>query len=287
MKRILIIFISLIFIACNKNYRYIESVEEALTTQEKEETFTEKNDTLAFLRAYKNFFVSKKSKEDLKKHNVSNKIVKAFKLYNPNGQEISNISFVSREKAMIDIEKEIMSKPSTLDNIMSGLEKERLSDIDSSKVKELASLFKEKKDEFEGYTWIEPKTKPKYRSQNGFYLYFMKTKEGYPTNLRFVGQYTADNWLFIQSIKFNIDGNVLDYNPNNIKRDNNTKIWEWFDDNVESSNTSLIEAIAYAKNPIKVRFIGRQYYDERIISKNEIKSILETIQYYKALGGKY
>lgn len=115
----------------------------------------------------------------------------------------------------------------------------------------------------------------------------MKTKEGYPTNLRFVGQYTADNWLFIQSIKFNIDGNVLDYNPNNIKRDNNTKIWEWFDDNVESSNASLIEAIAYAKNPIKVRLIGRQYYDERIISKNEIKSILETIQYYKALGGKY
>lgn len=145
MKRILIIFISLIFIACNKNYRYIESVEEALTTQEKEETFTEKNDTLAFLRAYKNFLVSKKSKEDLKKHNVSNKIVKAFKLYNPNGQDISNISFVSREKAMIEIEKEIMSKPSTLDNIMSGLEKERLSDIDSSKVKELASLFKEKK----------------------------------------------------------------------------------------------------------------------------------------------
>lgn len=287
MKRILIIFISLIFIACNKNYRYIESVEEALTTQEKEETFTEKNDTLAFLRAYKNFLVSKKSKEDLKKHNVSNKIVKAFKLYNPNGQDISNISFVSREKAMVKIEKDVMSRPSTLDKIRNDFEKERVSKIDSSKVRELAPFFKEKKDEFEGYTWIEPKTKPKYRNQNGFYLCFIKTKEGYPTNLRFVGQYTADNWLFIQTVKFNIDGNFWDYNPNDIKRDNNTKIWEWFDDNVESSNASLIEAIAYAKNPIKVRFIGRQYYDERIISKKEIKSILETIQYYKALGGKY
>nr|DAI20166.1 MAG TPA: hypothetical protein [Caudoviricetes sp.] len=287
MKRILIIFISLIFIACNKNYRYIESVEEALTTQEKEETFTEKNDTLAFLRAYKNFLVSKKSKEDLKKHNVSNKIVKAFKLYNPNGQDISNISFVSREKAMVKIEKDVMSRPSTLDKIRNDFEKERVSKIDSSKVRELAPFFKEKKDEFEGYTWIEPKTKPKYRNQNGFYLCFIKTKEGYPTNLRFVGQYTADNWLFIQTVKFNIDGNIWDYNPNDIKRDNNIKIWEWFDDNVESSNASLIEAIAYAKNPIKVRFIGRQYYDERIISKKEIKSILETIQYYKALGGKY
>lgn len=287
MKRILIIFISLIFIACNKNYRYVESVEEALTTQEKEETFTEKNDTLAFLRAYKNFLVSKKSKEDLKKHNVSNKIVKAFKLYNPNGQDISNISFVSRKKAMVKIEKEVMSRPSTLDKIRNDLEKERVSKIDSSKVKELAPFFKEKKDEFEGYIWIEPKTKPKYRNQNGFYLCFIKTKEGYPTNLRFVGQYTADNWLFIQTVKFNIDGNIWNYNPNDIKRDNNTKIWEWFDDNVESSNASLIEAIAYAKNPIKVRFIGRQYYDERIISKKEIKSILETIQYYKALGGKY
>lgn len=287
MKKILIICTALSFIACDKNYKYVESVEENLTQEEKEDNFTEKNDTLAFLKAYRKFLVSKKSKEDLKKHNVSNKTVKGFKLFNSNGQEISTISFVTREKTMREIEKEVMSKPSTLDKIKSDLEKERLANIDSSKVKELAPLFVEKNDEFEGHSWVEPKTKPKYRNQNAFYLYFMKTKEGYPTNLRFVGQYAADDWLFIQSIKFNIDGYIWDYTPNKIERDNNTMIWEWFDDNVGSVNAGLVEAIAYAEKPIKVRFIGRQYYKEKTISKKEIKSFLETIQYYKSLGGKY
>ena len=287
MKKFLIICTALSFIACDKNYKYVESIEENLTQQEKEDNFTEKNDTLAFLKAYRNFLVSKKSKEDLKRHNVSNKIVKGFKLFNSNGQEISTISFVTREKAMKEIEKEVMSMPSTLDKIKSDLEKERLSNIDSSKVKELAPFFVEKNDEFEGHFWVEPKTKPKYRNQNAFYLYFMKTKEGYPTNLRFVGQYTADDWLFIQSIKFNVDGYIWDYTPNEIKRDNNTMIWEWFDDNVGSLNAGLVEAIAYAEKPIKVRLIGRQYYKEKTISKKEIKSFLETIEYYKALGGKY
>ena len=231
--------------------------------------------------------VSKKSKEHLKRHNLSNKTVKGFKLFNSNGEEISTISFVSREKAMKEIEKEVMSMPSTLDKIKNDLENERLANIDSSKVKELAPLFVEKNDEFEGHSWIEPKTKPKYRNQNAFYLYFMKTKEGYPTNLRFVGQYAADDWLFIQSIKFNIDGYIWDYTPNEIKRDNNTMIWEWFDDNVGSTSAGLVEAIAYAEKPIKVRFIGKQYYKEKTISKKEIKSFLETIQYYKSLGGKY
>lgn len=287
MKKFLFICTALALIACEKNYKYVESVEENLTQEEKEDNFTEKNDTLAFLKAYHNFLVSKKSKEDLKRHNVSNKTVKGFKLFNSNGEEISTISFVTREKAMKEIEKEVMSMPSTLDKIKNDLENERLANIDSSKVKELASLFVEKNDEFEGHSWIEPKTKPKYRNQNAFYLYFMKTKEGYPTNLRFVGQYTADDWLFIQSIKFNIDGYIWDYTPNKIERDNNTMIWEWFDDNVGSLNAGLVEAIAYAEKPIKVRFIGRQYYKEKTISKKEIKSFLETIQYYKALGGKY
>ena len=135
MKKFLLIFIALIFVACDKNYKYVESVEENLTQEEKEDNFTEKNDTLAFLKAYRKFLVSKKSKEDLKKHNVSNKTVKGFKLFNSNGQEISTISFVTREKTMREIEKEVMSKPSTLDKIKSDLEKERLANIDSSKVK--------------------------------------------------------------------------------------------------------------------------------------------------------
>ena len=67
MKKFLLICIALIFVACDKNYKYVESIEENLTQEEKEDNFTEKNDTLAFLKAYRKFLVSKKLKEDSKR----------------------------------------------------------------------------------------------------------------------------------------------------------------------------------------------------------------------------
>ena len=159
---------------------------------------------------------------------------------------------------------------------------ENIQTIDSSKIKELKSLFKHKKDEFsESQTeWITPIASAKYRNENGIYCYFSKN------NLRFVFQYHSDDWLFINKCQFLIDDKPFTYIPDQMKRDNDeTGITEWFDDNVnENSETKkLINALANAKTA-KVRLNGDSYYHVTNITSKQIKSIKNTLEYYKALG---
>lgn len=291
MKKLLIFATMMALVSCSnkKDYKYVEIREETdlnggKSLNEVEEIIEVENDTLAFIKAYQKFIVSKKARDDSK--NAGSQFpteVKAFKLFDEGGKDIVNIAFSSREAKMKEIENEILS----VSNKSEGLYKsEREAVVDSVKAGKLKPLFVENKDEFEGYTWVQPKSRPIYRNQNGFYCYFQKSKDNKVSNLRFVGQYEDEDWLFINHVKFNIDGVVWDYTPKKINKDNDSRIWEWFDDDVNSSNALLIEAISNAK-VVNVRFIGRQYHDERKMSKNNIQSIRNTLEYYKALGGKY
>lgn len=46
---------------------------------------------------------------------------------------------------------------------------------------------------------------------------------------------------------FNCDGNNYTYTPEKVDRDNDTRIWEWFDEQVSAEDEPLIKAIANAK----------------------------------------
>lgn len=161
---------------------------------------------------------------------------------------------------------------------------ENISTLDSAKIKNLKHLFTEKKDEFEDITWVQPKSRPPYRNQNGAYIYFSKNSTGVG-NLRFVMQYAAEDWLFIDGVKFIIDGKTFEYYTGDWERDNDSGIWEWSDQQLSKNNMALIESIANGK-VVKYRLNGRQYYKDKTMSANTIKSIKNTLEYYKALGGK-
>lgn len=164
--------------------------------------------------------------------------------------------------------------------------KEELEAENSKKVEQLKSKFNEKKDEFSTTSWIQPKSRPQYTNQNGFYCYFAKDGNNVG-NFRFVGQYVDDNWLFIRELKFNIDGDILTYYPKEMKRDNaDGLIWEWFDDNISISDVVLIDKISKAKS-VKIRFEGRQYRDDKVMSAKNLQSIKDTYEYYQALGGQF
>lgn len=152
-------------------------------------------------------------------------------------------------------------------------------------------LFKETKDEFSTKTWVEPKSAPRYRNRNGVYCYF-GTEDGEPsTNFRFVFQYYADDWLFIENMIFNIDGDLITIIPK-METDcgDGGKIWEWCDENVNFNssgiNEKFIKKIANAKS-VKVKMNGRKYYDTRTLKAEQIKSIKDTYEYYLALGGRF
>lgn len=188
------------------------------------------------------------------------------------------VAVISKSEDNKNIENNSIDSTSVVDS--------KKSRLDSSKIKSLKHLFTEKKDDFNPNTWVKPKSRPYYVNQNGFYCYFSKDSNGNVFNFRFVGQYAAEDWLFIKYLKFNIDGKNYDFYPIKIETDNDSTIWEWFDEQIKINDSDLIEAIANAKS-VKVRFEGRQYYKDKIMSQSNILSIKNTLEYYKAQGGSF
>lgn len=159
--------------------------------------------------------------------------------------------------------------------------------VETPQIIELKKKFRIKKDEFDenNIVWYQPKSSPIYRNSNGFYCYF-GTKNGSPYVLRIVHQYSSDDWLFIQSYKFSIDGKAYSYTPSDMKTDNDNGIWEWSDEVVDSEIKEILTALINCKSA-KIRLEGRQYYDTKTITTSQIKSIKETIELYKLIGGEF
>jgi len=149
------------------------------------------------------------------------------------------------------------------------------------------NLFRTSKDEFNDVIWYIPKSAPKYVNMNGVYCYF----DAKSSNFRFKFQYHADDWLFIENIIFNIDGENITIVPD-MNRDcgNGGRIWEWCDENINNYRATLnedfIKKIAHAKI-VKIKMNGSQYYNTRVLTAAQIKSIKDTYEYYLALGGKF
>lgn len=143
-----------------------------------------------------------------------------------------------------------------------------------------------KKDEFDEYgrTWVHSHAEPRFRNKNAFYCYFQINDDKSVSNFRFVMQYEDDDWLFIENCVFNVDGENIRFVPSKMERDNDSRIWEWFDEQITSNNVNLIRKIANAKT-VKVKLNGKQYYDTRTIKSKEISSIKKTLYYYEELGG--
>ena len=160
---------------------------------------------------------------------------------------------------------------------------------ETPQIKELKKKFRIKKDEFDenNLVWYEHKTSPNFRNANGFYCYF-GTKNGVPEVLRIVHQFYADDWLFIRKYKFSIDGNAYSYTPIDVKTDNGDSgmVWEWSDEAIDSEIKEILNALISCKSA-KIRLEGRQYYDTKSITSSQIKSIKETIELYRLMGGEY
>ena len=176
---------------------------------------------------------------------------------------------------------------------IAAIEKFRADSIAAAKQKEkdeaiarLSKKFRFNEDEFGDRTWVYHNTTPKYTNRNSIHLYFQKDKDGNASNLRFRVQYEAGDWLFIKNMIFNIDGENVQFIPDDMETDcgYGGRIWEWCDES-STYNQELIHKIVNAKS-VKVKFNGRQYYDTKTMSAKELQAFKETFDYYKALGGQ-
>ena len=303
MKKLMLLIASTIILsACNmqikRNYKYVERVREqsvlgGSSIKDKEEKIiSASSDSAAYLEAYKKYCISQKVYNDMRKEGMGQylDIPIGFKLYNSDGEDITDIYFNSRLTEEEAIESSILA----MDNVVkrsnnSKQAKVEEAKVDSVKIKELLPFFIVKKDEFDpnGKTWYEPKSAPQYTNRNGIYLYFA-VQNGKVAALRFRVQYYSDDWLFFKKIQFSIDENAYEYIPSNTETDcgNGGKIWEWFDEALTGSDRDLIYALVEAKSA-KMKFIGRQYYDIKTITKNQITDMKRALDLYRAMGGTY
>jgi len=163
--------------------------------------------------------------------------------------------------------------------------------FDSLKIKELLKYFRVEKDEFSSLKESKyiPKDAPIYINANGLYCdfdaYDSGSKTPVPNNFRFHFQYFAKDWLFIESLTFNIDDEIFTYTPDKIERDNSGgDVWEWFNDPINSSSKEIVLALAKCKSA-KIKINGQQYHEEKTVTKAQIQSIKRTVDFYKAMGG--
>lgn len=297
MKKFLLYAITaLILSSCvNKQYIYIETVDEPtlsgrefIETTKDPDTINAKNDSLAYIEAYRKFCISQYAYEmTKKKYGMAEylSIPLRFALYDENGNIVKPIS----STAILDSIRNVYAKIAYGTDNQSNKEENEIA-VDSAKIKELSQKFKFKKDEFDprSIVWVEPLSAPKYTDINSIYCYFYQIG-GKTKNFRLRIQYTSDDWLFIRKYQFSIDGNAYEYIPaNGVERDNgNGHIWEWSDNNISHiGDVELIKALANAKNA-KIKFIGSQYHNIRTITKKEINSIKETLELYTASGGEF
>ena len=299
MKKVLFLLTIIVLLSsCDKQYKYIEIVNEpsiigsGYSKKEKDaKTISAKNDTLAYLKAFHSFCISQKVYEDMKKDGRSTylSIPLDFKLLNSNGENIVNTFFATRA----DSERKITDRIFSMGNVVNKKEDKEIMVkneivIDSIRIKELLPYFTSQKDEFDknGSTWYKPKSAPIYINRNAIYCYFQIINDK-PTNFRFQVQYYAEDWLFFSKCQFSIDGTAYEYIPNNVETDHNGgNIWEWFDERVyTNADIELIEALAKAKEA-KIRFVGRQYHNIKTITKSQIIDIKRSLDLYKAMGGK-
>ena len=139
-------------------------------------------------------------------------------------------------------------------------------------------------DKIEGIDWYRDRSSPKYNNANAFYLYIGKRGAGAPW-LRLRIQYHANDWLFINSFTVVADGQRFDRSAVNFERDNNNMIWEWYDENLSSSDLQMIRAVIASKEAV-IRFNGRQYRKDVNITTAQKAALQNVLDAYTALGGK-
>lgn len=134
-------------------------------------------------------------------------------------------------------------------------------------------------DSFQDITWYQSPSSPRYRDTNGFYLYF-GVSDGDKLPLRLVFQYYSSDWLFIDSAKINVDGEIYEIVGQTWERDNDSDIWEWTDEPLD--DRAMIEAIIKSKSAV-IRYEGRQYYDNRTISSAQKAALKQILSAYDLL----
>ncbi|WP_052362689.1 hypothetical protein [Falsirhodobacter sp. alg1] len=130
-------------------------------------------------------------------------------------------------------------------------------------------------DEFNGITFYKHPSEPRYADTRTYFLPYLAEKDG-RVWMRFEAHYTSDSWLFVQSLSFNVDGEIRRFPSADWKRDHDSEIWEWADVLVNDDLRELLVEIANSSQTI-ARFDGQQYYDDMTVRASDKQAIKDML----------
>jgi hypothetical protein len=157
--------------------------------------------------------------------------------------------------------------------------------VSSAEFKTALSKMRVVKDAVKNLKFYYDKSSPRYVNANGFYLYAGQEAGSDP--YLFLGiQYFGSDWLFIQSYFFNVDGETYEITPNygDINTDNDTDVWEWYNEPATDANIEMVQKIVDSKKTI-LRLEGRQYHKDVTITQAQKAAFKNVLSVYQGLGG--
>jgi len=159
--------------------------------------------------------------------------------------------------------------------------------VSDAEFKSALAKMRIQKDSVKNIKWYYDKTSPQYRNRNSFELYAGQESGSAPW-LRFNIQYFGDDWLFIKSYFFNIDGETYEINTNygDVETDNDSQVWEWYDVNPTSENIEMIQKIIKSKKTV-MRLEGSQYHKDVTITQTQKTALKNVLTVFQGLGGTF
>lgn len=233
-----------------------------------------KYDTLASKRITK--LIGNVKTGDLKNKQA---IDEAYKLYN---------SLSSNAKKECKYANVITSLKKELKvNEKKKIKSEKKNKKNSLKIKlknSLSANFYTEYDEVNKFTGYFPNARPRYMNIRTYVLpYLVKDENGeFYICLRY--NYTNEEWVFWDKIVISVDGKneYKSFDYNDVTRDvtKNVNVVETYSERIYSEDIELLNRIANSKKTI-IRFVGKDYTSDMIVSSTDKKAIYDTVQTYE------
>ena len=192
-------------------------------------------------------------------------------------------ALTAEEKALVTNYGELENAIAQYDNLWAA-EKQRIIDTYSAK-------FEIDSDPFTGITWYMHGDMPNYIDIRSYIIPYIGV-QGKNTWMCIRYNYTADDWIFWETLTILVDGNkyykFVDYFD--VTRDNDTEVWEYYDEclnynqAMDSEEVQMLREIADS-NETLIRFAGDEYIYDLTVTSADKQMIRDTLALYEALLG--
>lgn len=134
-------------------------------------------------------------------------------------------------------------------------------------------------------TFYQDQSSPRYKNQNGIYLYFEKEENENAKNLRLRIQLLNSRPFPIDNYQFNIDNKLYSFIPAKVDQDGDKATnWEWSDERLNKELYGLIVKIIYSNNTI-INFNSSNNVEKRAITGEQKTAFKNVLAAYQELGG--